>query len=216
MKKGIVLFLLIFSLLTSITHAYSIGGSITRIQKFPSEIIREQTPTENVEKAPPARQPDLDELTSTTTQLMIQIDELKTQLDSAKTELSASETQTQTKITGLETSLAALKTAVDSLQELKRLRAEIPPLLEEPREIIPPKILVYLTAANAVLLALLIFIILLKNKKGNKPHAHPELTGYVQQHLRKGIPLSTIRDQLLSHDWDANEIDKAIHAAQTA
>ena len=212
MKKGIVTLLVLLALLSTFAQAYATGGQIPRIQTFPAE----RTATAKQE-APPVQEKTTatDQLSQTISELQLKIDSLKTQVDQVKTDLGSSETRTQGQVSELSNAISTMKTTVDGLGDLRLLRTEIPPLLEEPREIITPKELIYLSVANIVLLAIILILLFSgRRKKSLEAHSHPELNDYIKQHLKKGIAPTTIRQQLLSHDWDVSDINEAFKEVQ--
>lgn len=210
MKKGIAILLLLTILLSSTAYALAYGSKITRIQTFPGETVKAEI---DAAKADIGQQNQeavlkLDELSTAVQKLQEEVAKLST--DSA-----SSRTETNVQMSNILNSISNLKTQVDDIAEIKNLKTELPPLLEQPREIITPKLLINLAGINIVLLVILLILVLFVRKEHEgshkmSAHGHPELHEYIKQHVAKGVNINTIKHQLVSHDWDPQEVDQAI------
>jgi len=209
MKKRIVLFVLISVLFSTSVFAVSYGAKIQRIQTFPGEKIKGEIDIakESIGE-PDETQRQLTELSRLVSDVKVEIDKLSADMNNARTEVTV-------QMSNLLTGVANVKSQIEEFRELKLLRDELPPLLEQPREIITPKLLINLSIVNIVLLFVLIGLVLFVRRDHDAthkmvPHGHPELHDYIRQHIKKGVHINTIRHQLLSHDWDSDEVDQAI------
>ncbi|GEM_PF-5834524 len=210
MKKRILITILLLLLCSSIVYAVTYGPKITRIQTFPGEEIKANSDfaKESISDQNLIAEQKLKALEDAVAELRNSIDKLSTDSTNARTETNVQQSNIQNSINGL-------KSQLDDLRDLKNLREELPPLLEQPREIITPKILLNLSAVNIGLIVVLIALVLFVKRDHEAshkmtPHGHPELHEYIRQHIGKGININTIRHQLISHDWDPEEVDQAI------
>lgn len=218
MKKGMALILLLAILLATTAHAVSYGSKITRIQTFPGEKIKQEIEDAkaNINAQDAEAMLKLEELTGLADQLKSDIDKLTTDSASARTENNVQLSNMMNAIDNLKTQLNDVR---DSVKDIQTLKTDLPPMLEEPREIITPPLLIDLSAINILLLTVLILLVLFVRKQHESshkmtPHGHPELHDYIKQHVSKGININTIKQQLISHDWDPQEVDEAIRVVK--
>lgn len=216
MKKGIVLFLVLVVMLSTVVVAVSYGSKIQRFQMLPGEEARAEIEhakaiiaaggEESVEKR-------LEKLAATIDDMH---KDLKSTVDEVALESNNARTESNVQISNVLSAISNLKVQMDELRDVKRLSQELPSLLEQPREIISPRILVNLSVLNLALLVVLIGLVLFVKREHDTahakttPHGHPELHDYIKQHIKKGVHINTIRSQLTSHDWDPAEVDEAI------
>lgn len=210
MKKGLMALLVFAILLSSITYAVTYGGRITRIQTFPGEKVKAE-----IEQAKSDIDQQNQEAILKLAELSNQVAQLNSDVEKMTTESANARTETNVQLSNILNAISNLKTQIDDIRDIKNLRTELPPLLEQPREIITPKILLYFSGANILLLLVVIMLVIFVRKEhdsGHKmtPHGHPELHEYIKQHVAKGVHINTIRHQLISHDWEADEVDQAI------
>lgn len=216
MKKGIVLVIVCAILLSTLVSAVSYGSKIQRFQMLPGEEARAEI--EHAKASIGAGEEDsvenhLEKLAATIDDMH---EDLKSIVDEVALESNNARTESNVQISNVLNAIANLRTQVDELRDVKRLSQELPALLEQPREIISPRILVNLSVLNLALLVVLIGLVLfVKREHGTEhakttPHGHPELHDYIKQHIKKGVHINTIRSQLTSHDWDPAEVDEAI------
>lgn len=210
MKKGILLVIVFLIMLSTVAYAISYGSKITRIQTFPGEKIKEEIEAAKaaIDEENSAAALKLDELQNA-------VDDLQDNIDKLSADSANARTETNVQLSNVVNAISNLKTQLDDLREVKYLRSELPAMLEQPRAVIPPNILVLLSGFNAFLLLVIIGLILFVKKEHEgshktTPHGHPELHEYIKQHIGKGVHINTIRQQLIAHDWDPAEIDEAI------
>ena len=211
MKKGLIFVVVFAVLLSTFVVAVSYGSRITRIQTLPGEDIRDE-----IEKAKASTAFSSDPTQEKLASFAAQIADLKATAERIAADASNGRTETNVQLSNVLSAVSALKTQLDGLNALKNLPQDLPPLLEEPREIITPRVLVNLSVLNLALLIVLVGLVLFVKKEHESahikstPHGHPELHDYIKQHIKKGVHINTIRQQLISHDWDPDEVDEAV------
>ncbi len=212
MKKGIIILSILVILLSTFAYAVSYGSRITRIQTLPGEEARAE-----IEEAKAAiGYVPADTALEKLDDLSAQVNDLKATAERIAADASNGRTETNVQLSNVLSAVSSLKTQLDGLSALKRLPQDLPPLLEGPREIITPRLLVNLSVLNLALLIVLIGLVLFVKREHSAehiktvPHGHPELHDYIKQHIKKGVHINTIRSQLVSHDWDPDEVDEAV------
>lgn len=204
MKRGILI--LLFVLLAMSVYAVTYGERIQRFEEFPSERAQREASL----LPPPAPLVQGSELSDVQKNVQIlndQISALRTAINNARTEQSLQSNQ-------LVSELAQVKENVEDVEDLKRLRDELPALLEKPGP--SPLFLSLLTIINFLLLCVMVGMIWHVHAKHStapekKGHSHKELRDYIGQSLRSGVHIRSIRQNLIQHGWDEDEIDKSIH-----
>ena len=207
MKKRVLIVSLLMSLLICSVYAVSYGEKIPRIQEFPSEKQERalQTQAANNPASQPSSSNDVKDVQRNVYLLNEQINSLKSTIYDAQTENT-------NQINTLLSDLATVKATTEELRDLKRLRDELPQLIEQ--KAAPSPFLLILTVLNFLLLCLIISMLWYTHEEkaaATKTHNHRDLYDYIKKSLRSGVHIKNIKHHLVDHGWDEDEVDKAIH-----
>ncbi len=199
--------ILLVSLLAFSVVAVSYGERIPRIQEFPSE--REERALE----AKAASQPSVQPSSSTDVKdVQRNVYLLNEQINSLRSTVYDAQTESTNHANNILAELAATKALIEELSDVKRLRDELPALLEQ--KTAPSPFLFILTILNFLLLcATLGMLWYMREEKAAvvKTHSHRDLYDYIRKSLRSGVHIRNIKHHLVDHGWDEDEVDKAIH-----
>ena len=207
MKKSVLVTVLLVSLLTITVLAVSYGERIPRIQEFPSE--REERALEAKAASQPAVQP----LSSNDVKdVQRNVYLLNEQINSLRSTVYDAQAESTNQVNNVLAEIATVKATLEELRDVKRLRDELPELLEQ--KTAPSPFLLLLTILNFLLLCATIGMLwYMREEKAAvvKSHSHRDLYDYIRKSLRSGVHIRNIKHHLVDHGWDEDEVDKAIH-----
>ena len=191
---------------------YGQSEGIVRSTNLPSENVHVEAQNEEVL----ATTQRIDEIGRKIDQFQGQVNDLKATAENQRTEVS-------TQLGGMNRELGAIKASVDGLQTIQQQVSEIRPVLEQPREIIPPMSLVILSIANIILLVVVIVLMFwlrgqykaVEKESHVEEHAQIHLTDFIREAMHKGASLAEVRRRLESRGWSDSKIDEAIQEVRT-
>jgi len=191
---------------------YGESTSIVRSTTLPGENVH----VEAQQQATIASQEQLTALQNKIDDFQGQISDLRIASENQRSELTS-------QLGGLNREVGSIKASVDTIGDVQRQVSELRPTLEQPREIIPPTSLLFLSVANVILL--LVVIVLIFWLKGQwkssekashmEEHAQIHLTDFIREAMHKGAALGEIRRKLVQRGWNEERIDEAIQEVRT-
>jgi len=191
---------------------YSTPQSVTRITDLPSENVHIQ-----------------DEYNSTfefvqkIRDVEAGVSDLKTQVSSIGEDVSGIKSSNKNELAEINSKLSDVKTSVDNMQSLVDEIRAIPPLIEQPQQIIIPQGVMIFGASIATLLLVLIIMVVwtgarakAKDKEEHEEsHSLLHLTEYIQEGMHRGASIDQVREKLKSAGWPDKDVDSAVKEVRT-
>ena len=207
MKKSVLIISFLLIILTLNVHAVSYGGNIPRIQEFPAEREERSAIAQGKAQVPQTLSSgnELKDLQRNMYLLNDQIVSLRTTIQNVQADQNA-------QMSNIVSEITTVRGAVDELQDLKRMRDELPQLIEQ--KTAPSLFLTIILLLNFLLLCAIVGILWQAREfkeRTRAVHSHRDLYEYIKKSVRSGVHIRNIKHYLVDHGWDEDEVDKAIH-----